>query len=96
MRLVRKLLPTWISSAACLTPKSHRYLCQLPTPGQPASPIVFPHQPLHAQHDHEGDDAAPDGASQARRNAARFLQEPEHQRMNRGVGKRQGTQAFGP
>ena len=66
------------------------------TPGQPASPIVFPHQPLHAQHDHEGDDAASDGAGQTRRHAPRFLQEPERQRMNRGVGKRQGAQTFGP
>lgn len=51
---------------------------------------------LHAQHDHEGDDAVSNGTSQARRHALRFLQEPEHQCMNRGVGKRQGAQAFGP
>lgn len=50
---------------------------------------------LHAQHDHEGDDAVSDGAGQTRRHAARFLQEPEHQRMNGGVGKRQGAQTFG-
>lgn len=51
---------------------------------------------LHAQHDQERDDAASNGTSQTRRHAPRFLQEPEHQRMNRGVGKRQGAQTFGP
>lgn len=51
---------------------------------------------LHAQHDHEGDDAASDGAGQARRHTSRFLQEPERQRMDRGVGKRQGAQTLGP